>query len=142
MGSSMLERLNQLVDDIQSLNSKLILLIGPPRSGKTRLLDELAKQRQVPVFKVGGSLGRQLLAVPNAQRHLSAAALLSELAADHSRDGLVIFDNIELLFDQSLRLPRAAIPDSATAFRRRSVATPYASARAFSHVSVADISAN
>jgi hypothetical protein len=104
MGGSMLERLNQLVDDIQSLNSKLVLLIGPPRSGKTRLLEGLANHRQLTVFKVGGSLGRQLLAIPNAQRHLTAAALLSDLAAQHSKDGLVIFDNIELLFDQSLRL--------------------------------------
>jgi hypothetical protein len=100
----MLERLNQLVDDIQNLNSKLILLIGAPGSGKTRLLEELGRQRQVTVSKVGSSLGRQLLAIPGAQRHLRAATLLSALAADHSRDGLVIFDNIELLFDQDLQL--------------------------------------
>ena len=100
----MLERLNKLVDEIRCLNSKLILLIGPPRAGKTHLLEDLAKHRQLTVFSVGGALGRQLLAVPRAQRHLSAATLLTELAADHSRDGLVIFDNIELLFDQSLRL--------------------------------------
>jgi hypothetical protein len=104
MGGSMLERLNQLVEDIQSLNSKLVLLIGPPRSGKTRLLEELANQRQLTVFKVGSSLGRQLLEIPNVQRHLNAAALLLDLAAQHSKDGLVLFDNIELLFDQSLRL--------------------------------------
>jgi hypothetical protein len=100
----MLERLNHLIDDVQSLNSKLIVLIGPPRSGKTRLLRDLGKHRRMTVLNVAGSLGRQLLAISSVQRHLQAAAFLSDLAADHSKDGLVLFDNIELLFDQSLRL--------------------------------------
>lgn len=100
----MLERLNHLIDDVQSLNSKLIVLIGPPRSGKTRLLRDLGKHRRMTVLNVAGSLGRQLLAISSVQRHLQAAAFLCDLAADHSKDGLVLFDNIELLFDQSLRL--------------------------------------
>jgi predicted AAA+ superfamily ATPase len=100
----MLERLNRLIEDVRSLNSKLILLIGPPRCGKTRLLDGLAKHRNTTVLNVGGSLGRQMLEITGTQRHLQAAALMSALAADHSKGGLVLFDNIELLFDQSLRL--------------------------------------
>ncbi len=100
----MLERLEQLVDDIRSLNSKLILLIGPPRSGKTRLLNKLAKCRQLSLLNVGSDLGRQFLAVPKSQRHLKATALLNELAGGHSGDGLVLFDNIELLFDRMLQL--------------------------------------
>lgn len=100
----MLERLGQFIDDLQSVNSKLILLIGPPRSGKSRLLNDLAALRQMRVFNVGRSMSRQLLTVPITQRRLVAAKALSDLATDHSRDDLVIFDNIELLFDQSLKL--------------------------------------
>lgn len=100
----MLEKLEQLVGEVGSLNSKLILLIAPPRAGKTRLLNSLAKRKHITVFNVGGALGRQLLAIPHAQRHLRAAALLKDLVDGHSDDGLVLFDNIELLFDRTLQL--------------------------------------
>jgi hypothetical protein len=100
----MLEKLDQVVDEIGSLNSKLILLIGPPRSGKTRLLDDLGKRRQLPILNVGAALGRQLLAVPIARRHLETATLLKDLATRHAAGDLVLLDNIELLFDQTLHL--------------------------------------
>jgi hypothetical protein len=99
-----LERLDQLVDEIGSLNRKLILLIGPPRSGKTRLLNDLAKRRQIAVLNVGSALGRELLAVSSARRHLKTAALLKDLADGHAAVGLVLLDNIELLFDRTLQL--------------------------------------
>lgn len=100
----MLERLDRLVDEVGHLQSKLILLIGSPRSGKTCLLRSLGKHRQTAVLNVGASLGRQLLTVPHAHRHLKAAALLKDLADADARDNLAIFDNIELLFDRALRL--------------------------------------
>lgn len=100
----MLEKLDQVVDEIGSLNSKLILLIGPPRSGKTRLLNDLGKRRQLPILNVGAALGRQLLAVPSARRHIETAALLKDLADRHAAGDLVLLDNIELLFDHTLQL--------------------------------------
>jgi Ni2+-binding GTPase involved in maturation of urease and hydrogenase len=63
-----LEALNQRVDDVASLNSKLIIVIGPPLSGKTRLLNALAKQRQLGAVNVGVALGHLLLEVPGRPR--------------------------------------------------------------------------
>ena len=100
----MIERLEKLVDDIASLNSKLVLLIGPPRSGKTALLGQLSKRRNVPVLKVGAALGRQLLTVPSTRRHLQAADLMKDLTDETAQQGLLLVDNIELLFDRTLQL--------------------------------------
>ncbi|WP_373504612.1 BREX-3 system P-loop-containing protein BrxF [Aestuariivirga sp.] len=100
----MIERLDRLVDDISGLNSKLILLVGPPRSGKSILLGQLATRRQAPVLSVGAALGRELLTVPSTRRHLQAADLLKELVDGCASQGLLLLDNIELLFDQTLRL--------------------------------------
>ncbi|MBZ9908075.1 BREX-3 system P-loop-containing protein BrxF [Mesorhizobium sp. BR115XR7A] len=100
----MLEALNQRVDDVASLNSKLIIVIGPPRSGKTRLLNALAKQRQVGAVNVGAALGHMLLEIPGTRRHVEVGDLFKDVAAAHAADGLVLLDNIELLFDRSLRL--------------------------------------
>ncbi|UPY39370.1 BREX-3 system P-loop-containing protein BrxF [Sediminicoccus sp. KRV36] len=96
--------LDRLVDDIASLNSKLVLLVGPPRSGKTDLLAQLSERRNVPVLRVGATLGRQLLAIPSTQRHLLAPDLLKQLADEAASRGLLLLDNIELLFDGALRL--------------------------------------
>ncbi|MCY4237491.1 MAG: BREX-3 system P-loop-containing protein BrxF [Rhodospirillaceae bacterium] len=100
----MIERLEKLVDDITSLNSKLVLLVGPPRSGKSVLLTELSERRDSPVLNVGAALGRQLLAVPSTRRHLDVAVLMKDLTDETARQGMLLLDNIELLFDRTLRL--------------------------------------
>lgn len=41
----MLEKLDRIVDDISSINTKLILLIGPPGSGKSNLLGQLETRK-------------------------------------------------------------------------------------------------
>ena len=100
----MIEKLENLVDDITSLNSKLVLLIGPPRSGKSGLLAQLSERRDTPVLNVAATLGRQLLAIPSTRRHLQAADLLNDLGDQTARQGLLLLDNIELLFDRTLHL--------------------------------------
>ena len=100
----MIEKLENLVDDITTLNSKLVLLIGPPRSGKSGLLAQLSERRDTPVLNVAATLGRQLLAIPSTRRHLQAADLLNDLADETARQGLLLLDNIELLFDRTLHL--------------------------------------
>jgi polynucleotide 5'-kinase involved in rRNA processing len=45
-----LGRLDRLVNEIGSLNSKLVLVIGPPDAGKSELLAELAERHQTSVL--------------------------------------------------------------------------------------------
>lgn len=100
----MIEELDNLLQDLSGVNSKLVLLIGPPRSGKSNLLGQLAARRQTRVLSVTATLGRELLTVPSTRRHLQAAELLKELADEFASHGLVLMDNIELLFDRTLQL--------------------------------------
>jgi len=100
----MLEELDRLVDEIGSVHSKLILLVGAPRTGKTALLCELAKRRNVSLLNVGALLGSRLSAIPQKQRHFQANTLLRELADEHAKGDLLLVDNIELLFDRTLQL--------------------------------------
>lgn len=100
----MIDKLDCLVEDISGINSKLILLIGPPRSGKSNLLEHLAMRRQARVLNVGASLGRELLAVPRTRRHLQIAELLKGMADTFSSQGLLFLDNLEILFDWRLQL--------------------------------------
>lgn len=100
----MIEALDRLVEDVSGLNSKLVLLIGHPRIGKSSLLGRLAENRQMRLLNVGMELGRKLLSVSSTRRHLQATDMLKELADDSSHNGLLIMDNIEILFDQTLKL--------------------------------------
>lgn len=100
----MIERLDLLVDDVMNLNSKLVLLVGPPQSGKSNLLGQLSERRNVEILSIGVAFGRQLLKLPNTLRQLQAASLFSNLANDSANHGLLLVDNIELLFDHTLKL--------------------------------------
>ncbi|KIC46752.1 MULTISPECIES: BREX-3 system P-loop-containing protein BrxF [unclassified Ruegeria] len=100
----MISSLERVVDDLVVVNSKLLLLIGAPNSGKSDLLCQLANRRQQQILKVGAALGRELLTVPSPRRHLHAADLLKGLAGEYSREDLLLMDNLELLFDKKLKL--------------------------------------
>ncbi len=100
----MLPRLKQLIDEVGPLHSKLILLVGPPGCGKTALLSGLADQVHVSVMNLGLELGTRLSKLPNKQRRLQAGNLLREIADEHASGDLLLVDNIELLFDDTLTI--------------------------------------
>ncbi|MDF9393197.1 MULTISPECIES: BREX-3 system P-loop-containing protein BrxF [Methylococcus] len=100
----MLSRLDSLVDETGALQSKLILLVGRPGCGKTRLLAMLANRRGAKVMNVGAALGKRLAALPLRQRALQANVVMRELAQSYASGDLLLLDNIELLFDQMLKL--------------------------------------
>ena len=100
----MIDELQRKISDTASLNSKLILLIGPPRSGKTALLGQLSDRMKAQVLNVGLALGRDLLALPRTRRHLQVSELFKALADTATSQGLLLVDNIELLFDRTLRV--------------------------------------
>jgi predicted AAA+ superfamily ATPase len=74
---SMLAKLERLIGEIGDLNSKLILLVGPSRSGKTQLL------RQLGVAVWPGELrgDRLVYADMSHPEH-----------RDYSRDGVVVLE--------------------------------------------------
>jgi chloramphenicol 3-O-phosphotransferase len=100
----MIEELEHAIDELGALHSRLILLVGPPQSGKTSILRCLSERRTATPLNVGTELGRCLAGLSHSQRALSASGLLRELADRHTSSELLLVDNIELLFDRSLKL--------------------------------------
>lgn len=100
----MTDSLEQLVRDIRALQSPLILLVGPPGSGKTQRLRQLAAKLSSESINVGLELARLLAATPNNKRGFSASELLREITTIHKTGDLLLLDNLELLFEPSLQI--------------------------------------
>jgi len=100
----MLAQLERLTAGISALQNRLILLVGPPRSGKTALLRALGQRRGVTPLNLGSALGRELLLLPQRQRRLRTGNALRELIERQTPEDLLLLDNIELLFAAALNL--------------------------------------
>jgi predicted ATPase len=105
----MIEKLEHIVDDLAAFHNKLVLVVGPPRSGKSALLRALAERRNATPLNIGLTLGKQLLEFPQAQRSLRVSQVLRELAQEYSSANILILDNPEILFDRSLGLDPLAL---------------------------------
>ena len=103
----MLAKLEQLIGEIGDINSKLILLVGQSRCGKTQLLRQLGTKLCIEPLNVGLELGRCLAATPHNKRSFSAGELLREIALHEQfgerTEAPLLLDNLELLFEPGLQ---------------------------------------
>ncbi len=79
-----------------------MILVGPPRIGKTKLLRALSLAENVPVLNLSQEISRSLLDLTERQRILQLPTLLENAVAPLPRD-LTLLDNIEVLFNPVLR---------------------------------------
>jgi len=100
----LIAKLERLIGEIGDLNSKLVLLVGASRSGKTKLLRELGTELNIEPLNVGLELGRRLAATPINKRGFSAGELLREIADKERTDDPLLLDNLELLFEKGLQI--------------------------------------
>lgn len=97
-----LYKLERLVAEIGGLQSKLILLVG--KGGKTWLLRALAQRLNVASFNVGVKLGHRLTVTSIPDRGYSTNELLREITDSRCGDAPLLLDNIEVLFEPSLKI--------------------------------------
>lgn len=80
---------------------RLVLVVGPPRSGKTSALREAAAAEKWPIVNLNLRLSERLLELTKRQRAISVTRLVGELVEVES-GSICVLDNIELLFDPEL----------------------------------------
>ena len=97
-----LTALERLVGEVSDLQSKLILLVG--NRGKTDLLRALARRLNASPFNVGVKLGRRLAATSISDRSFSTSELLREITDEVRGDVPLLLDNLEVLFEPSLKI--------------------------------------
>ncbi len=115
MAEPLADRIIKGIDQVAELYHRLVMLVAPAGAGKTAALQDVHERTAAPLVNVNLELSRRMLDLTERQRALQLPRLLAEivgasaadLAAPHNEPaqqaGVVLLDNIEVLFDISLK---------------------------------------
>jgi len=98
----MLQDLTKKLDNIRELYFQLVIVVGKSGSGKTKLLKELGEMLNSEIININLELSKRMLDIPEKQRPQKLLELLKKIVNEAS-NGIVIFDNIEIIFDVNLK---------------------------------------
>ncbi len=96
----MIEKILQNITQAAEMYHRLVLLAGT--TGKTTALQAIRKQISAPLVNINLELSRRMLELTERQRALQLPRLLNDLVESTVGD-IVLFDNIEILFDIALK---------------------------------------
>ena len=101
MAAPLSDRVLTRIDEAGGQYHRLLLVVGPPRSGKTGALRDISTTKNWPLVNVNLRLSALLLDLTQKQRALRVARLLGDLVNGAEGD-VVLLDNIELIFGPEL----------------------------------------
>jgi ABC-type hemin transport system ATPase subunit len=90
------------IQQASGLRYQLVLVIGPEGVGKTTVLQEVKARIGAPLINVSLELSKRMLDLTERQRILHIPRLLDEIT-NHTTNEIILLDNLELLFDMTLR---------------------------------------
>lgn len=99
-GSS-LTGLAALCETASTLYHRLVLVVGPARSGKTRLLQAAAAANGWPLINLNQRVSEPLLELTQRQRALRVPRIVDDVVGGTGA-AVVLIDNLELLFSRDL----------------------------------------
>lgn len=100
---TIIDRILAHLEHVEELPYQLIVITAPSSSGKTAILQELSRIKHYPLINVNLQLADRLKELSKSQRSLRADQILTEIVAQ-SGNSPVLLDNIEILFDVSLKI--------------------------------------
>ena len=84
------------------LYHRLVMLVAPAGAGKTAALQDVHERTMAPLVNVNLELSRRMLDLTERQQALQLPRLLAEIVGASAAD-VVLLDNVEVLFDVSLK---------------------------------------
>lgn len=102
MAEPLADQVMQKIKQADELYYRLILIVAPAGVGKTRALQDVQERIGASVINVNLALSRQMLDLTERQRALQLPLLMRAIM-NNAAGGVVLFDNIEILFDVSIK---------------------------------------
>jgi len=99
---SLVEKTVQSIGQAAELYHRLVILVAPAGSGKTAALRDVHARTAAPLINVNLELSRRMLDLTERQRALQLPRLLAAIVGASTAD-VVLLDNVEVLFDVSLK---------------------------------------
>ena len=102
MAGSLADQIVRKVGLAASLYNRLVLVVAPAGAGKTTALQDVRNRTGAPLVNVNLELSRRMLELTERQRILQLLPLLRKIVGNGG-DEVILLDNIEVIFDISLR---------------------------------------
>jgi hypothetical protein len=102
MAEPLADQVVRKINQAAELYHRLMLVVAPARAGKTTALRDVQERVGAPLINVNLDLSRRMLDLTERQRALQLPRLLREIINDAAGE-VVLFDNIEILFDVALK---------------------------------------
>jgi predicted ATPase len=102
MAEPLVDTIVRRIADAAEQYHRLVLLVAPSGAGKSAALKEVHERITAPLVNVNLELSRRMLDCNERQRALQSPCLLAEIVGLSAGD-VVLLDNIEILFDVSLK---------------------------------------
>lgn len=102
MAEPLADRVIKRIGQAAELYHRLVMLVAPAGSGKTVALQDVHERTAAPLVNVNLELSRRMLDLTERQRALQLPRLLAEIVGASAAD-VVLLDNVEVLFDVSLK---------------------------------------
>ena len=109
---SMVDEVLDMIHRAGWLTHRLILVVGRTGSGKTTLLRAVAARTGYPHVAVGLELSQALLEIPPSERPGSVSRILQDRL--HDAGTVVLLDNLDVLFEPSLRVDPLGLLENAS----------------------------
>lgn len=81
---------------------RLVMLVAPAGAGKTAALQDVHERTAAPLVNANLELSRRMLDLTGRQRALQLPRLLAEIVGASAAE-VILLDNVEVLFDVSLK---------------------------------------
>jgi hypothetical protein len=102
MAEPLADRVIKRIGHAAELYHRLVMLVAPAGAGKTAALQDVHARTSAPLVNVNLELSRRMLDLTERQRALQLPRLLSEIVGASAAE-VILLDNVEVLFDVSLK---------------------------------------
>ncbi len=102
MAEPLAEKIMRRIGEAAQQYYRLVVLAAPAGAGKTTALRDVQQRTSAPLVNVNLELSRRMLELTERQRTLQLPHLLAEIVGASATE-VILLDNIEVLFDVSLK---------------------------------------